>query len=163
MHLVGVKTDRIETSASLKQGGVGYSLGARHTDHSGNTWVYILASLSIAQYDTIAVKSNYHALPLTDAASKLPIELGFAQSAFADKGDSYGWVMTSGRPTVRVAIDCEPNVPLYITATAGVLDDATLSSMVQGVVITTSATAAGGFAAVATFPRIKWGASLSEI
>lgn len=161
-YIIGPNVTRIDTSATLMQG-VGFGLGDRYTDHLGNTWVYILASLSIAQYDCLAVKANYHALPMTDAASKLPIEVAFAQVAFADKGDSYGWAMTSGRGSVRVAIDCEPSVPLYITATAGVLDDATLSSMIQGVVITTSATAAGGFAMVATFPRVNWGANLNQI
>lgn len=161
-YLVGAKYDQIDTSATL-MAGRGFGLGDRQTDHLGNTWVYILASLSIAQYDCIMVGSDYHARPMTDTVSKMAGEVAFAQVAFADKGDSYGWAMTNGRPIVRVAIDCEPKVPLYITATPGVLDDATLSSMIRGIVITTSATAAGGFAAVANFPHVEWGASLSAI
>ena len=39
---------------------------------------------------------------------------------------------------------------------------ATLSSMIQGIQITTSATAAGAFAAVGR-PTISWGANLSQI
>jgi hypothetical protein len=112
--------------------------------------------------DCIAVKSGYKGVPMSDTNSKLAQEVAVA-SAVAFLIDEYGWVQTAGAfANLRVAIDCEPKVPLYITGTAGVLDDATLSSMIQGIQITTSATAAGAFPAIGA-PRVNWGANLNQI
>lgn len=157
--LIGVNT--AQTDSALTDGTT-FALGDRHHDHSGNTWVYVKASAAFTQGDCVAIKNGYTAAPITDALSKTTVEPGFAQVAFTI--DYYGWVMTNGRPTyVRVAVDCEPAKPLYVTGTAGVLDDATASSMVAGVIINTSATAAGAYAGQLNFPGIRWGANLNQI
>lgn len=39
----------------------------------------------------------------------------------------YGWLQISGKPKGNLAANCDDNLPLYTTATAGVLDDATVS------------------------------------
>ena len=157
--LIGLNTSAIDSTLNT---GKTFAIGNRHQDHSGNTWAYVFASVAFTLGDCVAIKSNYHAAPMTDALSKTTGEVGFAQVAVTI--DNYAWVMTNGRPTyVRVAIDCEPHVPLYITGTAGVLDDATLSSMIAGVQINTSATAAGAYAGRLSFPSVRWGASLSQI
>lgn len=44
----------------------------------------------------------------------------------------YGWVQCSGRPIAKCAANCADNVPLFVTATDGVIDDATLGTAVQG-------------------------------
>lgn len=157
--LIGVKTDAIVSTIS---DATAFGLGDRHQDHAGNSWVYVKASAAFTQGDCVAIKNGYTAAPITDALSKSNPEVGFAQVAFTI--DNYGWVQTNGRATyVRVAIDCEPKVPLYVTGTAGVLDDATASSMVAGVVINTSATAAGAYAGQLNFPGVRWGANLNQI
>jgi hypothetical protein len=157
--LIGVNTSNTRTALT---DGTTYTLGNRHTDAAGNNWVYVKASAAFTLGDCIAIKAGYKGSPMTDALSKTAQEVGVASKvAFAI--DSYGWVQTAGAfDNLRVAIDCEPAKPLYITATAGVLDDATLSSMIQGIQITTSATAAGAFPAVGR-PAVNWGANLNQI
>ena len=59
--------------------------------------------------------------------------------------NNYGWFYTEGRRdcVVKVAAGCQPNVPLYTTATAGVVDDATVSTAgLMNIRILTSASAA---------------------
>ena len=156
--LIGVNTS--QTDATLTDGTT-FRLGNRHLDYQGNEWVYVKASAAFTLGDCVAIKQGYTGSPMTDALSKTVSMVGVASVAFTL--DYYGWVQTSGVfAGLRVAIDCEPAKPLYITATAGVLDDATLSSMIQGIQITTSATAAGAFAAVGR-PTISWGAQLNQI
>jgi hypothetical protein len=155
-------TDTVATGNSGLTSGRGFSLGDRHMDHQGNEWVYVKASAAFTLGDCVAIKSGYKGSPMTDALSKTCQEVGVA-SAVAFTIDYYGWVQTRGAfANLRVAIDCEPAKPLYITGTAGVLDDATLSSMIQGIQITTSATAAGAFPAIGR-PAVNWGANLNQI
>jgi hypothetical protein len=157
--LIGVSTT---TTKSALTGGTTFALGDRHSDYAGNEWVYVKASAAFTLGDCVAIKSGYKGSPMTDALSKTAQEVGVA-SAVAFTLDDYGWVQTRGAfSNLRVAIDCEPAKPLYITGTAGVLDDATLSSMIQGIQITTSATAAGAFPAIGA-PRVNWGANLNQI
>jgi len=159
-HLIGTNTTATTATANFP-GPKTFALGQRHTDHLGNTWVYVKASAAFTLGDCVAIKQTYSGSPMTDALSKTVNLVGVAQVAFTL--DDRGWVQTSGVFTsLRVAIDCEPAKPLYITGTAGVLDDATLSSMIQGIQITTSATAAGAYAAVGA-PVVNWGANLSQI
>ena len=159
--LIGTGTAATTATASFP-GSKTFALGQRHTDHLGKTWVYVKASVAFTLGDCVAIKQTYSAAPMTDALSKTVSLVGVA-SEVAFTLDDRGWVQTSGVfSNLRVAIDCEPAKPLYITGTAGVLDDATLSSMIMGIQITTSATAAGAYPAVGA-PVISWGAQLSQI
>lgn len=59
--------------------------------------------------------------------------------------NNYGWFYTEGTRdcVVKVAAACQPNVPLYTTGTAGVLDDGTVSTAgLMNIRILTSASAA---------------------
>ncbi|HEX5005857.1 MAG TPA: hypothetical protein VFV70_02020 [Hyphomonadaceae bacterium] len=115
-------------------------------------FIYVQASNSITQYDAVVIKQDYKIAPLTITNGKLAIEVAFAQSAFADKG-SYGWVLQGGRPMVRCANGTQPNVPLFATATGGVLDDVSSSVVIQGVQAETQVTnSAGPATCVVRFP-----------
>lgn len=107
----------------------------------GGRAVYVQASSEIAQFAAVAVNSGYGVVNLTTAAvaegSGSSKQVGFAQTSIASA--SYGWVQLSGRPKVKLATDCADQVILFTTATAGVLDDATVSaSLIAGVVSTTT-------------------------
>jgi hypothetical protein len=65
--------------------------------------------------------------------------VGFAQTAIASS--YYGWIGIERYVAVNLLISCNPKVPLYTTATAGKLDDTTVSAgFIQGIVANTSAT-----------------------
>lgn len=155
--LIGANTS--QTRSALTDGST-FGLGDTRIDHQGNVWIYVQSSNSITQYDCVAIDVNFRAVQMsTDAVAKGAIQVGFAQVAFAP--DEYGWVMKHGRPTIRVAADCQPSVPLYTTATGGVLDDAVTSQMIQGLVASNSVSGAtASVAAVSDFPTVRLGATL---
>ena len=142
--------------SSLTAEGKGFSPGDRFTDHSGQEWIYVRAGSAITQYDCVHVDASYDALPVTDTLAKQAGVLAFAQVAAAASGE-YGWVMRTGVPTVRLAASCADDVPLFTTATAGVLDDATGSAsqaLILGLRANGSASAGGvtAVACVASYP-----------
>jgi len=70
----------------------------------------------------------------------------------------YGWVQLGGKPRVSVLVGCQPNVPLFTTATAGSLDDATVTAgLVAGLVATTSAASASAVTCIAGYPHVLTG------
>jgi hypothetical protein len=107
------------------------------------TFIYVQASNSITQYDAVAIKAGYKAVPLTITNGKLAVELAYSQVAVGTKGD-YFWVNQGGRPMVRLALATQPNVPLFATATGGVLDDASSSVVIQGIQAETQVTNSAG-------------------
>jgi len=79
----------------------------------------------------------------------------FAINQVSVAAGQFGWFYTEARAggRVRAATGCEALVPLYVTATGGVVDDATVSTgRIQGLRVLTSATSAS--AAVATFGNL---------
>jgi hypothetical protein len=161
-YLIGGNSTSSLTATEYAASGVGFGLGDRRTDGAGNTYVYIQASASLNIYDCVRIKSDYKAAQMTLDTAKQAVEVGFVQVAF--ELGNYGWAMVTGRPTVKLAAACEKQVALYATATGGVLDDATVSTMIQGVVATTSSTnSAAGVACVAQFPTIQRSANLTQI
>ena len=103
----------------------------------GGQAVYVLSSLSaVSTFNAVVIDETFDVqnLTTTNAGTKSKC-VGFAQVSIAT--GYYGWVQLSGRPKVNLATNCDDQVPLYTTATAGVLDDATVSGaggMIMGVV-----------------------------
>lgn len=133
-----------------------FALGAIALGTNASEWVYVQAAGVIAQYYAVTVDENGQAAALTAAAVLDNHSIGWAQVAFAN--DDYGWICkrASGGINIQVRASCAADVPLYTTASAGVLDDAsTGQSLVQGVVVITAATASGPQPeeAIATWPR----------
>lgn len=99
------------------------------------TYVSASSSIGIVQYDAVIIDDAGGAVPVTTTNSAVSKRIAFAQTAIA--AASFGWVQTGGKFLVKGAANLAPAVPLYTTATAGVLDDATVSGgLVLGVVAT---------------------------
>lgn len=118
----------------------------------GQEWVYVQASGAITAYDCVAIDENYQAAAITSTLAKAGYAIGFAQAAFDD--DDFGWVAKQGSNiSVRVAASCAPDVQLYTSATAGVLDDTSTGTLIRGVVkIAASTTAASVSEVIAANP-----------
>lgn len=130
----------------------GFALGTRVTTTDNGEVIYVQAGTAITQYDTVGIDEDFQAHPITKARADDGWFIGFAQVAFAN--DDYGWVHTKGSNIrARGAAACQPDVALYTSATAGVLDDTSASQTnIDG--ITFVATASGTNAEIlATFPR----------
>lgn len=131
----------------------------------GSIAMYVLATSTIAQYDfciiintSSAAGASIGCVPVTTTNALTSQRLAVAQTAIAS--GSYGWVYLSGNNLRgKCAAACEPAVPLYTTATAGVLDDAKVTAgYCLGVVAMTSAASASAPPVVMGFAVIRtWG------
>lgn len=106
-------------------------------------YMFVTASAAITQYQAVGVEpATYTAAPLTKALADIGNIIGAAQVAIAS-GYS-GWVKLSGQATVTLKNACLPSVPLYTTASAGMLDDTSASqTRVYGIRSTQTAGSSG--------------------
>ena len=122
----------------------------------GGQAVYVQAASEISQYNAVCIPASNVAQNATTARVANTKRVGFAQVSIASA--YYGWVQLGGKPRVNVATACEPSVPLFTTATAGVLDDATVTGgLVAGIVATTSAASASAVTCIAGYPHVATG------
>lgn len=119
----------------------------------GGQATYVQALSEISTYAAVAVYDTFKAQMLTTtlaATSKW-----FAVAQVSIPSGQYGWVVRGGKFLVNLAANCAPNVPLYTTATSGVLDDATVSAgQIAGVIATTSISNATAVTAMGSNPHI---------
>lgn len=122
----------------------------------GGAAVYVQATSEISTYAAVAINEAGNAVMLTTTvagAAGLTKRVGASQQSIPSGW--YGWVQSGGQFVVNLAANCAPGVPLYTTATAGVLDDAVVSDcLIIGAVATrsisnaTAVTCVGGFVPV---------------
>jgi hypothetical protein len=124
-----------------------------HTD-MGGVAEYIVTDAGISAYCAVLIYEQGTAAPLTttlanDAGSGKKV--GCVQTSIASA--YYGWAMRQGTFLMRLSDDCADNVPLFTTANAGELDDATVSNcLVAGVYLPTTASLATALTVVAATP-----------
>lgn len=111
------------------------AVGTKVNLSDGGEAVYVQALSEISTFAAVSIYANATAQMLTTTTAATSKKIGFAQTSIAS--GYYGWVQTSGVVKVNLAANCDDNVPLYTTATAGVLDDAVVSTgLVLGVTST---------------------------
>ena len=148
-NMIGVSLDYTDTSPS-------FALGTTVNLSDGGQAVYVRAASTVATYAAVSVLVDNTVVPLTTTNSAASKAVGFAQASIASA--YYGWVQLGGKPRVSVLVGCQPNVPLFTTATAGSLDDATVTGgLVAGLVATTSAASASAVTCIAGYPHIATG------
>lgn len=123
-----------------------------NTSNNGR-YIFARAESDISQFDCVIFSTYGDSASLTPVIRAVPITttnaaalgysmVGFAQTSIASA--NWGWIALNGTNLrVNCLIACNPKVPLYTTATAGKLDDTTVSAgYIQGIVANTSATSA---------------------
>jgi len=128
------------------------SVGTQVMTSNNGRYVFARAESDIAQFDAVIFSTYGDSASLTPILRANPITtalaaatgypmVGFAQNAITS--GQYGWIGLNGVLRVKLLVGCNPRVPLYTTATAGQLDDTTVSAgYIQGIVANTSATSA---------------------
>ena len=121
------------------------------TSNNGR-YIFARAESTIAQFDAVVFSTFSDSASTTPILRAVPITttnaaaLGFSMVGVAQTAITsayYGWIGLNGSLRTNLLISCNPKVPLYTTATAGSLDDTTVSSgYIQGIVANTSATSA---------------------
>ncbi len=124
-------------------------VGTMVSTTDGGTAMYVQATSTIAQYNfcivintSSATGASIGCVPVTTTNVATSQRLGVAQVAITSS--YYGWLSLSGNNLRGMcAVSCQPAVPLFTTATAGVLDDAVVTAgYCLGVVAMTSAASA---------------------
>lgn len=126
---IGVNLTRVDSTALVPVGTV-----VNLSD--GGQAMYVKASTSaLSTFAAVSIGVNGIATMLTTTNAPNSPRIGFAQTSIATS--AFGWVQLGGQINVNCAAQCAPNVPLFSTATAGVLDDATVTAgYVMGLVAT---------------------------
>lgn len=121
----------------------------------GGQAMYVKALSEISTYACVLIDASATARMSTTALAVTLKRVGFAQTSIASA--FYGWVQLGGAPLVNCATNCAPNVPLYTTATVGVLDDATVSAaMVAGITAQNTISNATAVTISAGYPHIAF-------
>lgn len=121
----------------------------------GGQAIYVQATSEISTYAAVLIGAGASARMTTTTLAVANKRIGFAQTSIASA--FYGWVQMGGTPMVNLAANCAPSVPLYTTATSGVLDDTTVSAaMVAGVVAQTTISNATAVTIIAAYPHITF-------
>lgn len=148
---IGVDITVTHSSAS----GPKHALGDIVTTTRGQKFQYVKAGSTVNQYDCVVIAVtgsattvfSQEARPATIVFSSTFRKFGIAPVAIAS--GAYGWVQTGGgAASVNLAAACQPLVPLFFTATAGVLDDAVSSQACALGIVALSSASAGGAAVV---------------
>lgn len=123
--------------------GLPFPAGMRALALNGAEYVFVTASSIITANQAVGIEQSTNtAAPLTKAMADAGREIAAAPVAIAS--GSSGWVQTKGAASITLKNSCLPNVPLYTTASAGMLDDTSDSqTRVYGIRSTDTATASG--------------------
>ena len=148
-NTIGVTFSNVDTTSQ-------FTTGTVVNTSDGSQAVYVQALSEISQYAAVAVYDTQKAQMLTTTLAATCKRVGFAQTSIAS--GYYGWVQLGGKVLVNLAANAAPSVPLYTTATSGVLDDAVVSGgIVFGLVATTSISNATAVTCIAGYPNIGSG------
>jgi hypothetical protein len=120
-------TPNVTTSLTQTDDTARQPLGTTVQLSDGGQAVYVKSSVSaVSTFAAVVIDESYDCRMLTTGGVKSGgNQVGFAQTSIAT--GFFGWVQLGGRPKVNLAANCAPFVGLYTTATAGVIDDATVS------------------------------------
>lgn len=144
--IIGVNLTRVDTSAL-------FPTGTMVNLSDGGQAIYVKATSEISQYAAVLVDATANVVMLTTTNAANNKRIAFAQTSIQSAG--FGWVQMGGAPLVNCAANCAPNVPLYTTATAGVLDDATVTlGYVQGLIATNTISNATAITCIGAYPHI---------
>lgn len=134
--------------------GLPFAVGTTVYGQGGSIWVFCLSTAGTSANQAVgvtqstitlssaAIVSTYVAAPLTKSLADQGCVIGVTPTAIT--ATYYGWVQINGPAYITLKNSCLPNVPLYTTASAGMLDDTSASqTRVYGIRARDTSTASG--------------------
>lgn len=126
------------------------TLGQRAFDIAGNEYIYLQGVASTVANDAVTYDELY-ATARSVAAAVGPVAIAQAAVVAA----KFGWYLICGRGTVNVAAAVADNAKLFLTATAGNLDDASVAGdQVVGAYARSAAGGAGSVTVQVVYPIV---------
>jgi len=132
----------------------GFAVGTLVNLSDGAQAMYVLTSTSaVSTFAAVAINVDGTVDMLTTTNAATTPRIGFAQTSIAT--GYYGWVQLGGNVKVNLAANCDDAVPLFTTATPGVLDDATVTAgYVMGLINTVTISNATAVTCVGQYPHV---------
>lgn len=112
-----------------------FALGTVQPLSDGGHAIYVKALSELSAFAACAVYADGTAQMLTTTLAATCKRVAWAQVSVPS--GQFAWLQSGGAFKGNLAANCDDNVPLYTTATSGVLDDATVSGGLIGGVIST--------------------------
>ena len=109
-----------------------FALGTVTPMNDGGHAIYVKALSELSTCAACAVYADGTAQMLTTTNAGTCKRVAWAQTSVPSA--YFAWLQSGGNFKGNLAANCAPNVPLYTTATAGVLDDATVSGGAGGLI-----------------------------
>jgi len=113
-------TTAFEANTAVVDTTLQYALGTRGFDTDGNEYIYLAGVTSNVANAAVTYDEAY-ATTLAIASAVGPIAIS---QAAVDATDEYGWFLVRGEGTAIANGATADNTPLFLTATAGRVDDA---------------------------------------
>lgn len=151
---IGIDLTRTVSGTTTDGENAEFTLGTRASGTDNQEYIYVQADEAITQYDLVAIDENFQMSQLTATEAGDGWTIGAAQVAFSD--NELGWVAVKGHNLQgRVGASCAADVALYTSGTAGVVDDATGGTKIDGIVAVgaNTPTTAGNVEILMTYPR----------
>lgn len=140
---VGVNTDTEYATADAP-----FAVGTVACGTDGSEWIFA-ENIALSAGHAVAInKTTYKAAKLTNALAVAGDKIAIAQAT--KTAGKYGWFLTKTGSTttyvVAVRASCAPFVSLFTSAVAGLLDDASGTSLthITGIVLSDTASASAG-------------------
>jgi hypothetical protein len=133
---IAQETETIGSTVVSTGNAVTVDLGTTIKLDDGGEAVWCQMASAVPAFNAVVVASNFRASNLTTTnvakgQGGISSQVGWAQTSIAVSNQ--GWIHTSGRPIAQLAANIGEQNLLFTTATAGFLDDATVSAaMVSG-------------------------------
>lgn len=112
-----------------------FALGTTVLLNDGGHAIYVKALSELSAFAAVGIYADGTAQMITTTLAATTRRVAWAQTSVPS--GYFAWVQSGGVFKGNLAANGAPNVPLYTTATAGVLDDATVSGGLIGGVIST--------------------------
>lgn len=145
--VIGVNLTRVDTTALFPLGTI------VNLSDSGQA-MYVKSSTSaLSTFAAVNISPAGVATMLTTTNGGVSPRVGFAQTSVPTS--NFGWVQLGGTVKVNCAAQIAPSVPVFTTATPGVLDDATVTAgYIPGLVIKTTISNATATTATCQYPHV---------
>lgn len=134
--------------------GLPFEVGTRIIGEAGSVFMFVFTTTGLTANQAVGITEStvtlstadivptFRAEALTKSLADQGCIIGVAQNAIA--ATYYGWVQINGPAYVTLKNSCLPNVPLYTTASAGMLDDTSASqTRIYGIRARDTSTASG--------------------
>lgn len=137
------QTAAISSTNSPDNPGPPFTVGYQALGSNGSKWVFIKAASAITISQVVGVdQTTWLGAPLTKAMADAGRAIGIAPTAIGS--GVYGWIQLTGSGSATLKNSCLPNVPLYTSASAGMLDDTSASqTRIYGIRSQVTATSSG--------------------